>query len=97
MRIGINIACFSSRRLIPNASSRRAWQLFDWVRALPEDNELRKLCDAHTYTTMISLCGPWQQVRRALSLVADMKQRSLQCGIQANFISFSLPAFCSIA
>lgn len=32
---------------------------------------------------MISLCGPWQQVRRALSLVADMRARSLECGFQA--------------
>ena len=61
---------------------RRAWQLFDWVRALPEGHGLRRLCDAHTYTTMITLCGPWQQLRRALQLVAEMRARSLECGTQ---------------
>lgn len=71
----------------------RAWQLFDWVRALPEDNVLQKLCDSNTYTTMISLCGPWQQVRRALSLVADMRARSLECGIQASHQTVRISAF----
>ncbi len=74
----------------------RAWQLFDWVRALTEDNGLQKLCDSNTYTTMISLCGPWQQVRRALSLVADMRARSLECGIQASPPVVSVTyAFCA--
>ena len=55
---------------------RRAWQLFDWVRALPEGHSLQRLCDANTYSTMITLCGPWQQLRRALQLVAEMRSRS---------------------
>lgn len=62
----------------------RAWQLFDWVRALPEGHALRRLCDADTYTTMITLCGPWQQLRRALQLVAEMRARSLECGAQVR-------------
>ncbi len=62
----------------------RAWQLFDWVRALPEGHALRRLCDANTYTTMITLCGPWQQLRRALQLVAEMRARSLECGTQVR-------------
>ena len=45
---------------------------------------MRRLCDSNTYTTMISLCGPWQQVRRALNLVADMRARSLECGVQVG-------------
>ncbi|CAK0784210.1 hypothetical protein CVIRNUC_007414 [Coccomyxa viridis] len=61
----------------------RAWQLFDWVRTLPEGHSLQRLCDANTYSTMITLCGPWQQLRRALQLVAEMRSRSLECGIQA--------------
>ncbi len=60
----------------------RAWQLFDWVRTLPEGHGLQRLCDANTYSTMITLCGPWQQLRRALQLVAEMRNRSLECGIQ---------------
>jgi pentatricopeptide repeat protein len=62
----------------------RAWQLFDWVRNLPEGHHLQRLCDANTYTTMITLCGPWQQLRRALQLVAEMRTRSLECGIQVR-------------
>ena len=63
----------------------RAWQLFDWVRALPEDHALRVLCDEGTYTTMITLCGTWQQLRRALELVDDMRSRSLDCGLQVCY------------
>ena len=72
----------------------RAWQLFDWVRTLPEGHSLQRLCDAHTYSTMITLCGPWQQLRRALQLVAEMRNRSLECGIQVNH-PISLPLSCS--
>ena len=61
---------------------RRAWQLFDWVRGLPEGHDLRRLCDVGTYVTMITLCGPWQQLRRALQLVAEMRALSLEAGAQ---------------
>ena len=60
---------------------RRAWQLFDWVRGLPEGHTLQGLCDSNTYTTMITLCGPWQQLRRALQLIADMRSRNIECGV----------------
>lgn len=73
----------------------RAWQLFDWVRTLPEGHSLQRLCDANTYSTMITLCGPWQQLRRALQLVAEMRNRSLECGIQVNH-STSPPLSCSV-
>ena len=63
----------------------RAWQLFDWVRTLPEGHGLQRLCDANTYSTMITLCGPWQQLRRALQLVSEMRNRSLECGIQVVY------------
>jgi pentatricopeptide repeat protein len=59
----------------------RAWQLFDWVRSLPEGHALQGLCDSNTYTTMITLCGPWQQLRRALQLIADMRSRNIECGV----------------
>jgi len=60
----------------------RAWQLFDWLRTLPEGAELRALADVHTYTTMISLCGLWQQLPRAMQLVAEMRARSDEAGVQ---------------
>lgn len=66
------------------AVQSRAWQLFDWVRALPEDHDLKRLCDSSAYTAMIALCGTWQQLRRALQLVADMRARSLECGQQVS-------------
>ena len=31
---------------------------------------------------MIALCGTWQQLRRALQLVSEMRARSLECGLQ---------------
>ena len=62
----------------------RAWQLFDWVRGLPEDHALARLCDADSYTTMIALCGPWQQLRRALQLIADMRTQGIECGVQVG-------------
>lgn len=61
---------------------RRAWQLFDWVRGLPAEHALVRLCDSEAYTTMIALCGPWQQLRRALHLIADMDARGIECGLQ---------------
>jgi pentatricopeptide repeat protein len=65
-----------------HATMCRAWQLFDWVRGLPEDHALARLCDADSYTTMIALCGPWQQLRRALQLIADMRTQGIECGVQ---------------
>lgn len=54
------------------------------MRALPDEHELHRLCDSHTYITMITLCGPWQQMQRALALVADMRARSLDFGAQVT-------------
>ncbi len=83
-------------RLVENCdvhAACRAWQLFDWVRALPEGHSLQRLCDANTYSTMITLCGPWQQLRRALQLVAEMRNRSLECGIQVHHSPSAWPLF----
>ena len=60
----------------------RAWQLFDWVRSLPEGQVVRRLCDSKTYVTMITLCGPWHQLPRALHLMADMQAQQMECGPQ---------------
>ena len=68
--------------------TRRAWQLFDWVRGLPEGHALQGLCDSNTYTTMITLCGPWQQLRRALQLIADMRSRNIECGFLVSPLTY---------
>ena len=52
---------------------RRAVEIFDWLRGLPPDHDLHRLCDLYTYTTMISQCGSHQHLRRALELVAEMR------------------------
>lgn len=63
----------------------RAWQLFDWVRSLPEGQVVRRLCDSNTYVTMITLCGPWHQLPRALHLMADMQAQQMECGPQVPY------------
>lgn len=50
------------------------------MRLLPESHSLQALCDSNTYTTMITLCGPWQQLRRAMQLISDMRARNIPCG-----------------
>ena len=60
-------------------------ELFDALRALPPDDNLSRLADLYTYTTIISQCGGHQQLRRALELVAEMRCR----GIEANIHTYS--------
>ena len=60
---------------------RRASELFDWLRALPDGHELGPLCDVYTYTTLISQCGSHQQLRKALELVAEMRGRGIACNV----------------
>ena len=43
---------------------------------------MRRLCDSNTYVTMITLCGPWHQLPRALHLMADMQAQQMECGPQ---------------
>jgi len=61
--------------------ANRAVELFDWLRGFEQGHELSALCDVYTYTTMISLCGQQQQLRRALELVAEMRSRGIQCNV----------------
>ena len=42
---------------------KRAVEIFDWLRGLPSEHELHRLCDLYTYTTMISQCGSHQHLR----------------------------------
>ncbi|KAL3130099.1 hypothetical protein ABBQ38_008415 [Trebouxia sp. C0009 RCD-2024] len=51
--------------------------IFDWLQSLPPENDLARLCDVFTYTTVISLCGQWQELGKALTLVADMRGRGI--------------------
>lgn len=55
--------------------SKRAREVFDYLRSLPADNPLAGLCDVFTYTAMVSLCVDQQELTRALELVQEMKQR----------------------
>lgn len=61
--------------------SRRAQEIFDWLRALEPTHDLYGLCNTMTYTTMISQCGTQQALRRALELVAEMRGRGVQCNV----------------
>lgn len=61
--------------------SRRAQEIFDWLRTLDSSDDLYGLCNTMTYTTMISQCGSQQQLRRALELVAEMRSRGVQCNV----------------
>lgn len=63
------------------------------MRSLPDEHDLRRLCDSGAYTTMIALCGTWQQLRRALQLVAEMRARSLECGLQVRPLPASMAQF----
>jgi pentatricopeptide repeat domain-containing protein 1 len=51
------------------------------VRSLPDEHDLRCLCDIFTYTTMISQCNSHQQLRRALELVAEMRSRAIPLNV----------------
>jgi len=62
--------------------SKRAVELFDWLRGLEDGHELGALCDVYTYTTMVSQCGSHQQLRRALELVAEMRSRGIKCNVR---------------
>jgi pentatricopeptide repeat domain-containing protein 1 len=64
---------------------RRAVELADWLRALPEGAPLRALCDVYTYTAMISLCLFQQNVERAMGLLEEMRAR----GVERNVHTFT--------
>jgi hypothetical protein len=52
------------KELNKSGHSRRAQELFDWLRGLDPTHDLYALANTMTYTTMISQCGTQQQVRR---------------------------------
>ena len=54
-------------------ADRRAVEVFDQLRAVPDPHPLRGLCDVYSYTAMVSMCIYQQDVDRALELVEDMR------------------------
>lgn len=69
------------KELNKSGHSRRAQEIFDWLRALENGSEFKSLCNTMTYTTMISQCGTQQALRRALELVAEMRSRGIPCNV----------------
>ena len=59
-------------------ADRRAIEVFDQLRGVPERHPLRGLCDVYSYTAMVSMCIYQQDVDRALELVEDMR-----CGCES--------------
>lgn len=57
---------------------KRALELFEYLRGLPERHSLRSLCDVYTFTAMVSMCITQQSVDRAMELVEDMRQRGIE-------------------
>eukprot|EP00210_Caulerpa_lentillifera_P005901 g5642.t1 len=70
------------KELCRQGLSKRAFEIFDWLRTLHESHELASLCDVYTFTTMVAQCGSHQQLRRALELVADMRSRGIKCNVR---------------
>lgn len=69
------------KELNKGGHSRRAQEIFDWLRSLDPSHDLYGLANTMTYTTMISQCGSQQALRRALELVAEMRGRGVQCNV----------------
>mmetsp|Transcript_468 Transcript_468/g.1421 ORF Transcript_468/g.1421 Transcript_468/m.1421 type:complete len:736 (-) Transcript_468:2110-4317(-) len=59
----------------------QALQLFDALQAMMGVHPLGRLCDTYSYTAVVSVCIPAQDVQRALSLVNDMKHRGVECSV----------------
>ncbi|KAL4551621.1 hypothetical protein Ndes2526B_g05894 [Nannochloris sp. 'desiccata'] len=73
----------------------RATELFDYLRALPEEHQLAPLADLYTYTTVISQCGGHQHLRRALELVAEMRGKGIQCNVHTYSALMSVCVKCN--
>lgn len=69
------------KELNKGGHSRRAQEIFDWLRGLDPSHALFNLANTMTYTTMISQCGSQQALRRALELLAEMRSRGIQCNV----------------
>ena len=82
------------KELAKAGAQHRASELFDYLRGLPEDNELLLLADLYTYTTVISQCGGHQHLRRALELVAEMRGRGIQCNVHTYSALMSVCVKC---
>lgn len=58
-----------------------AMQLFDSLQGMNGSYPLGHLCDTYSFTAMVSVCIPQQDVRRAVSLVNEMKRRGVECSV----------------
>lgn len=56
----------------------RSFQIFDFLRRLPDRHLLKHLCDVFTYTATISLCSSPQHVDRAMELFSEMGARGIE-------------------
>ena len=83
------------KELSKAGAQHRASELFDYLRALPDDHELAPLADLYTYTTVISQCGGHQHLRRALELVAEMRGRGIQCNVHTYSALMSVCVKCN--
>ena len=61
------------RGLHKQNATRRAVQIFDWMRAAQPGEWLYGLCDVFTYTAAISICVGQQELSRALELSQEMQ------------------------
>ncbi|KAI8112549.1 hypothetical protein M9434_003872 [Picochlorum sp. BPE23] len=67
--------------LSKNGAAQQSWYLFDYIRAVPEGDELYEMADLYTYTTVISQCGAHRKLQKALDMFEEMKSRGIQCNI----------------
>ena len=65
--------------------SRRAVEIFDWLRKLGIGHPLRNLLDVFSYTASISLCIPDHNVDRAVALAAEMRS----AGVERNVHTYT--------
>jgi pentatricopeptide repeat domain-containing protein 1 len=73
------------KELARDGACRHGWMLFDYIRSIPQDDDLHKLADLFTYTTVISQCGSQQRLNKALELFEEMRLR----GIDGNIHTYS--------
>jgi hypothetical protein len=67
--------CELLRLLASPTTAARAVQLFDWLRALPQDSPLVPLRSPDAFAVMIHLYGGWRRPKPAVRLFAELKDR----------------------
>jgi len=67
----------------------RAAALFSTLRAAPKGSPARNLCDAYTYTAMVTLCTMQQEPRRALDSAFGLVEDMRVVGVAANVHTYT--------